>query len=116
MLKKVSKVVVAPEVHNILSPTTNVIGNILTSDDMRCDGNIQGDINCEKKIVIGDKAVIKGNIRCASLDSLGYITGDVYCDDKMILRANSLLKGNVSVKSIEIEPGAVFEGTCTMHE
>ncbi|MBP1617584.1 MAG: hypothetical protein H6Q14_1411 [Bacteroidetes bacterium] len=116
MLNKTKKQTDVGEVHNALSLNTEITGNIVTQDDMRFDGSIKGDISSEKKIVIGDRAVINGNIRCANLDSLGQITGDVFCQEKIILRANSRFKGNVSTKSIEIEPGAFFDGTCQMHE
>lgn len=116
MLNKSKKLTDVGEVHNALSLNTEIIGNIATQDDMRFDGSIKGNINSEKKIVVGDRAVIEGDIRCANLDSLGQITGDVYCEEKIVLRANSRLRGNVSAKSIEIEPGAFFDGTCQMHE
>ncbi len=104
------------EVHNAFSLTTEICGNIVTNDDMRLDGSLKGDITSDRKIVVGESAVIEGNIRCASLDSLGQITGDIYCEEKIILRGKSRLKGNVSTRSIEIEPGVFFDGTCHMHE
>jgi cytoskeletal protein CcmA (bactofilin family) len=116
MLNKTKKLTDVGEIHNALSPNTEITGSIITQDDMRIDGIIKGEINSEKKIVIGEKAMIEGNIRCVNLDSLGQIIGDVFCQEKITLRANSRLKGNVSTKSIEIEPGAFFDGSCQMHE
>lgn len=115
MLNKTQKIADAGEGHNALSSTTEITGTIITKDDMRFDGSIKGDISSEKKIVLGEKATIIGNIRCFNLDSLGHITGDIYCDEKIILRKGSSLRGNISVGSIEIEPGATFEGSCEMH-
>lgn len=104
------------EMHNTFSTNTQIIGNIVTKDDMRFDGSIKGDITSEKKIVIGEQATIEGNIHCASLDSLGKITGDVFCEGKIVLRANSRLKGNISTNTLEIESGVFFDGSCQMHE
>lgn len=103
------------EVHNVLSLETEVTGNISTKDDMRLDGSIKGQIQSDKKLVVGEKAVVEGNIRCANLDSLGLITGDIHCEDKVILRAASRTVGNIYTKSLEIESGALFEGSCKMN-
>ena len=114
MFNKARTQIEAGEVHNTFSTSTQIEGNIVTKDDMRFDGSIKGDITSEKKIVVGEQATIEGNIRCANLDLLGQITGDVYCEETIVLRAHSNLKGNVITHSLEIEPGAVFDGSCQM--
>jgi cytoskeletal protein CcmA (bactofilin family) len=116
MINKAKKLANTVEVHNTLSFDTEIIGNIITKDDMRFDGTITGDISSQKKLVVGAEAVINGNVRCGNIDSQGQIQGDVVCEEKVILRANSRLKGNITTRSLEIEPGAFFEGTCGMPE
>lgn len=116
MINKRKKLTRIFEVHNILSQNTSITGNIVTNDDMRFDGYIQGNITSEKKLVIGEMAVIEGDIKCSHIDCMGKITGNVISADSVILRATASLAGNVVTKYIEIEPGAFFEGSCTMHQ
>ena len=49
-------------VHNVLAAGTIVTGSIASDSDFRLDGRIEGDINCKRKIVIGPKESITGNI------------------------------------------------------
>ena len=63
--------------HNTLAAGTNVKGNIITETDFRLDGQVDGDINCSGKIVVGPKGRVVGNIISTNAEVLGEVEGSV---------------------------------------
>ena len=95
--------------HNTLAAGTNVKGNIITETDFRLDGQVDGDINCSGKIVVGPKGRVVGNIISTNAEVLGEVEGSV-----LVLKATANIKGDVFAQSLEIEPNARFNGVCNM--
>ena len=103
--------------HNTLAAGTVVKGNISTEADFRVDGQIEGDIDCKGKIVIGPKGLVTGNITATNAEILGEVDGSVQVDGKLILKSTSVIKGDIHTQTLEIEPNAKFNGACKMaHE
>lgn len=99
---------------NQLNAATNIEGSITLEGHLRMDGKIKGDISCSGKLVIGEKGEVIGNIHCQSADIMGTVHGEVRVKQNTSLFSKSLVKGNVYTQSINIEPGAVFNGKCIM--
>ena len=51
-----------------ISAGTEVQGNLISKSDIRIDGLFEGDMVTSGKLVLGDSAVIRGNIICSSAD------------------------------------------------
>ncbi len=103
--------------HNTLAAGTTVKGDIITEADFRIDGKIEGNINCNGKIVIGPKGVVTGNIIATNAEILGEVDGSICVNGKLILKATSIIKGDIHSQTLEIEPNAHFNGACKMtHE
>ncbi|MFC4674511.1 bactofilin family protein [Dysgonomonas termitidis] len=102
--------------HNILTPGTRITGDISAEEDFRIDGIIEGNISCKGKIIVGNNGKISGNIDCTNIEIWGSINGNISCIENVILRASSFLKGDIKTGTIEIEPGAQFDGGCSMYK
>jgi cytoskeletal protein CcmA (bactofilin family) len=100
--------------HNVLSSGTVLTGNLVTQEDIRIDGVIEGNIISQGKIIIGNNGHVSGDVECQNLDLLGKVTGNVLCQDTIILRSTANLIGDITTQIIEIEPGARFTGSCKM--
>lgn len=101
-------------VYNILATGTTVTGSIYTEADFRLDGRIEGDINCKGKIVVGPRGSIVGNITSDNAEIFGEIEGSIKVKEKLVFKSTAKVKGDIFIQTIEIEPGAHFNGTCTM--
>lgn len=101
-------------VHNVLAGGTVVSGTIVTESDFRLDGRIEGDISCKGKIVVGPKGSIKGNITSEYAEILGHVEGTIRVKDKLIFKSSADIIGDAYIQTLEIEPGARFNGSCTM--
>ncbi|MFV0537049.1 MAG: polymer-forming cytoskeletal protein [Dysgonomonas sp.] len=99
---------------SVLSGSAAFKGEISIADDLRIDGNVDGDINSGGKVVIGPDGCVKGKITGKSIEVIGKILGDVTVSDIVILRASSYYEGQITARNIEIEAGASFYGNCKM--
>lgn len=102
--------------HSILSQAVTFVGHINTKDDLRIDGNVEGNISSEGKVVIGPNGCVTGNIESQSIELMGKIKGDIIVHDIIRLKSSSHYSGDITTLNIEIEPGALFFGNCKMRE
>ena len=100
--------------HNVLATGTSLTGKIETEADFRLDGFVEGEINCKGKIVIGQKGCVKGNIMTVNAEILGKVEGVIRARERLVLKSSAEIKGDIYIQTLEIEPGAKLNGTCTM--
>ena len=99
---------------NALTAGSKIVGTITADSDYRIDGLIEGDLNCTGKVVIGEAGKIKGTVNCANAEILGLMEGKIKCSQQLSLRASGKIVGDVQTKTLIVEPGAQFNGTCSM--
>ena len=100
--------------HNVLATGTTLTGKIETESDFRLDGRVEGEINCKGKIVIGPKGCVKGNILTLHAEILGSVEGVIRAQERLVLKSSAEIKGDIFIQTLEIEPGAKLNGSCTM--
>ena len=102
--------------YNLLAQGTKVKGVIETeSSDFRLDGVLEGTMICGGKVIVGQQGFLDGEVHCKNLEVLGRVNGTlVEVSEKLSLKADSVIEGNVKTKILEVEAGAVFNGTCDM--
>ena len=99
---------------NALTAGSKIVGNITADSDFRIDGLIEGDLNCSGKVVIGEAGRVKGTIVCQHAEIMGLLEGKINCHQQLSLRASGKIHGDVQTKTLIVEPGAQFNGTCSM--
>jgi cytoskeletal protein CcmA (bactofilin family) len=81
---------------------------------VRIDGRLEGEIHTKGTLVVGERAVIKGNITAGTLISGGKINANVTATEKVQLLKSAILVGDISSPSFSMEDGAHFHGSCDM--
>ena len=99
---------------NALTAGSKIVGNITADSDFRIDGLIEGELNCSGKVVIGEAGRVKGTVICQNAEILGLMDGKITCHQQLSLRTNGKIHGDVLTKTLIVEPGAQFNGTCSM--
>lgn len=100
--------------HNVLATGTVLTGKIETESDFRLDGHVEGEVICKGKIVIGPKGSVKGNITTVNAEIFGKVEGAIRAGERLILKSSAEIKGDIFIQTLEIEPGAKLNGSCTM--
>lgn len=100
-----------PNAISRIAAGTVIIGaEIKTQCDIRFDGDYTGNITSDSRVIIGETAHLKGEIRCGSLDVFGSLEGDVFVKDTMTIKSEASFTGHIQSGRLVIELGAQFEG------
>ena len=95
-----------------ISAGTVIKGEIQSPYDLRIDGTFEGKIQTKGRVVIGESAIIKGNIICENIDLWGVVEGDLFVKDTLALKEGCKMNGNINISRLAVELGATFNGTC----
>jgi cytoskeletal protein CcmA (bactofilin family) len=102
-----------PKLETILGPGTEIDGNIKTSESIRVDCKIKGEINAES-IVIGENGVVMGDIVANHVTIAGKVKGNVTANTALELLPSGHIIGDIRSNKLIISDGATFEGNCQM--
>ncbi len=89
-------------------------GEIMSPGDMRIDGTFNGKVQSKGRVVVGESAVIKGDIVCNDIDLWGKVEGNLYVKDTLALKEGCAVNGNLHVRRLSVELGATFNGTARL--
>ena len=99
---------------NIITKGTVIKGDVTSTGDFRLDGTLEGNIQLNGKLVVGDSGVVNGNILCLNANIIGTVNGNLSVKELLSLNATARVKGDILINKLSIEPGAVFTGKCCM--
>ncbi len=99
---------------NIITSGTVIKGDITASGDFRLDGTLEGNIQLNGKLVIGDSGVVNGNVLCMNANIIGTVNGNLSVKELLSLHSSARVKGDILINKLSIEPGAIFTGKCNM--
>ena len=99
---------------NNITDGTVVKGDITASGDFRLDGLLQGNIQLDGKLVVGDTGVVNGNVLCQNANIIGTVNGNLSVRELLSLHATARVRGDILINKLSIEPGAKFAGKCRM--
>ena len=112
-MAKMEPVVNANSISRI-SAGTVIKGEILSPSDIRIDGSFEGKIQSKGRVVIGESAMIKGDIVCDCIDLWGKVEGNLFVKDTLALMEGCSVNGNLNIRRLSVELGSVFNGNCRM--
>ncbi|MEO5947403.1 MAG: polymer-forming cytoskeletal protein [Chitinophagaceae bacterium] len=98
----------------LIGAGTTLKGDIKSDNDLRIDGTVIGNINCNAKVIIGTSGVVEGDIMGNQADIVGKISGNIHAKELLQLRGESSVTGNIYAGKLQIEPTATFNGQCHM--
>ena len=99
---------------NTIGIGTNIKGDINSNGDLRIDGNIDGNLSSEARVVIGAKSTINGDINAQNAIIEGTVNGNVFVKEILMLKSTAQVKGDIVMQKLAVENGAVFNGKSQM--
>jgi cytoskeletal protein CcmA (bactofilin family) len=99
---------------NSLVQGTSAEGKIKASSDIRVDGTIKGDLDCESKVIIGPTGSVEGTIRCKNAVVEGKFEGHLHVKELLNIRESAKVVGEVTYGKLVVQSGAVISGTYNM--
>lgn len=97
-----------------LGKGSRVEGRLTFEGSVEIDGAVDGEIEAQQAVMVGENAVVAARIVADVIIVKGKVTGDVTARKQVELHAPGRLVGNITTPSLVIHEGVFFEGHCSM--
>ena len=102
------------QVISIIGPGMKVVGDCDADGAVRVEGTVQGNIRAGKAVVVGKDGVVDGDIFTQDAVIAGRVKGVVRADSRLEIQATSRLEGEIIASRLQLEEGAMLNGTVQM--
>ncbi len=99
---------------NSLVIGTKIQGTIEATNDIRIDGEVHGDLNCQGKVIVGPQGKIKGEVHCQNAVIEGSFEGILKVKEVLNVRETAVISGDIQTNQLLVQAGAVFNVNCNM--
>ena len=99
-------------INTIIGKGSSITGNLRINGFVRLDGDINGNLETDGNIIIGDGARIKGDVKAKAVIVGGIVVGNILAQESIKLLSNSAVLGDVISRKVQIEDKATFHGHC----
>lgn len=99
----------------IIAQGTVIEGKFKTTEDLRLDGTILGEVESHK-IVMGETGNIEGTVKCVESAIKGKIKGELSVNGLLHLLSTAFIKGKIKAKKMIVDEGASYNGECLIGE
>jgi cytoskeletal protein CcmA (bactofilin family) len=99
-----------------LGKDTRFEGKLRFQGTMRIDGHFKGEASAQGNLIVGEDALIEGDLKVSYASISGEVHGNIIADQRVDLRAPSKVFGNIQSPAVVMEEGVIFEGTTKMYQ
>jgi cytoskeletal protein CcmA (bactofilin family) len=100
--------------NTIIGKDTVITGTIDVKGAIRVEGTVKGKLICNDCVTIGVTGLVEADLEAATAVVAGRLIGNILSADKIELQAKCEMEGDIKTKSLVIEQGAAFSGSCNM--
>ena len=102
-------------IENVIGRSCTIRGDLTGEGAFRIDGTIDGSVESQASVIIGETGIVRGGVRGTDVVIAGTVQGDVSCTTGHLeILAKGRVEGDIEAKSMRIETGGVFCGTSRM--
>lgn len=102
------------EIKAFLGEGTEFKGVLRFQGTVRIDGRLEGEIQGDDLLIVGEAGSLFAKVEVGSLVSNGRIEGDIRASKRVELLASSTVFGKISAPCLVVMEGATLNGTCNM--
>lgn len=99
-------------INTIIGSGTAIKGDITINGFIRMDGDIDGNLETDGNVIIGENARLRGNITAKSVTVGGIIIGNITAQENVKLLSSSAVVGDILTRKIQIDEDVIFHGHC----
>ncbi|MGL4344355.1 MAG: bactofilin family protein [Cellulosilyticaceae bacterium] len=101
-------------VETLIAMDVELTGDLVCEKSIRIEGKIKGNISSKGKVIIGEKALIEGNIHAKSIVVYGKIEGNVEVQDSLEIMETGELYGELIAPKLYVALGGIVCGQSKM--
>ena len=96
---------------SIIAPGMQVVGDCETEGTLRVEGSVDGSIRAGKAVAVGEAGRVIGDITTQDAVISGRVVGNLVIGSRLELQGTSHVEGEVRARRIQVEEGAVLNGS-----
>ena len=93
-----------------MASDVEIKGNLKFSGEMSFDGKLDGEIQTDGVLNLGDSAIINGNINAQIVVVRGKVNGNINAKEKIEIKTKAELFGDIKAAKLVVEEGVTFVG------
>lgn len=97
-------------INTILGHGSAITGNIKINGFVRIDGDIDGNLETDGNIIIGENARIRGNIKAKSAIVGGIVLGNIETSQSIKILSTAAVVGDMISYKVQVEQDAIIHG------
>ncbi|MBN2206222.1 MAG: polymer-forming cytoskeletal protein [Candidatus Aminicenantes bacterium] len=91
---------------------TEIRGELNFKGAFRIDGRLNGKINSDATLIVGDKGKVEAEIHVAHIIINGEVKGTIQAKDKVEIHGQGRVIGTIVTPKLVVEEGAYLEANC----
>jgi cytoskeletal protein CcmA (bactofilin family) len=88
-------------------------GNLKAPAFVRIDGQITGDVTVDEGLILGEKALIRGNVVTKEMIVYGNVYGNIHTHS-LEIRSTGKISGDIKTEILQVETGGSHNGKLSM--
>jgi cytoskeletal protein CcmA (bactofilin family) len=97
-------------INTIIGPNTSLSGDVEADGFTRIDGSIRGNVKARGRVVIGERARMKGNVSGTAITVGGVVYGNIIAGESLIVLSTALVLGDIITRRIQADEGCLIHG------
>jgi cytoskeletal protein CcmA (bactofilin family) len=97
-----------------LERSVKLEGKLESSGTFRIDSAMKGTLVSEDALILGEHAVVEGEIYGNRVVIAGRFNGLIHAKTRVDIQPTAIVTGELHCPCVVIEPGAIFDGHCHM--
>lgn len=96
----------------VVAAGTTIEGKFNSTENVRLDGQVKGEVKCALRLVMGETGRIDGNVRTKDGIIMGTIEGELIAEGSLHLKSTAVIRGTITAKNLTVDEGARYIGEC----
>jgi len=99
-------------INTIIGKGSAISGNLKVNGFIRIDGDIDGSLETDGNVIVGENARIRGDLTAKSVIIGGIIKGNIKANESVKILAEAAVIGDVISRKVQVDGSALIHGHC----
>ena len=99
-------------INTIIGKGSAISGDLKVNGFIRIDGDIDGNLETDGNVIIGENARLRGNLTAKSVIIGGIIKGNIHAAESVKVLSEAAVIGDILSRKVQVEASAIFHGHC----
>ena len=99
-------------INTIIGKGSAISGNMKVNGFIRIDSDIDGSLETDGNVIVGENARIRGDLTAKSVIIGGIIKGNIKANENVKILAEAAVIGDIISRKVQVDGSAIIHGHC----